>query len=620
MIQNKEIVYEILKNSLTSLEEAISLDFPLFIKNKNGDYVYISDSLLEDKNLKLYSFLQSDEEKTPPSLRWIHNDVGLFKSNKKSVDRIFKIDGKIYRVIKFLLRTEGEDYILGIALDVSETSRVLDQDYLLSRVLENLSYSVVVSENSPEKDYPIVFVNQEFVDLTGYSLEEVKGKNCRFLQGPDSSPQFKEGLKKSVKEGKSFSGVIKNYKKQGQPFWNKVNIKPIYDPETKSITHFLGMQKEVADPNIREVPITEIYDGLPCLTFELDSDFIIRDINRFALDFLDYEEDEVRGKPFADFLYGESIEAFELMKTRIKLVQSLLNERVLLQKKTGHFCRFILSAKTVEDKNYTFLLIELTDEPAERGEDFDEEHMELPDSTPWYVQIVFGLYFKLINTKSHWVRASILALLSVLPLSSFILYAEFLNPEFLDRVRVGSKEELTFLAREDLLWEIKRAINPYFYTKEKRDKIKPILRELKNDTNAQRVVMRVYEDKSQARLVFDLYSSGPKILPIAQDKWVVNLEEDAGYQNLTAGFLLDRCVARRRGSLDVSSGLYNNLLENNVSLIVSCSDNGNDYFYVSLDFNEELNEEEYEEVRQKIILAANEIEQVLVGNTSATFR
>ena len=615
MIQNKDIVYEILKNSLTSLEEAISLDFPLFIKNKKGDYVYISDNLLNDRNLKLYNFLQRDEEKTPPSLRWIHNDVGLFKSDRKSVDRIFKIEGNIYRVIKFLLRTEDEDYILGIALNVSDTSKVLDQEYLLSRILENLSYSVVVSENNREKDYPIVFVNQEFVELTGYSLEEVKGKNCRFLQGPDSSPQFKEGIKKSIKEGKSFSGVVKNYRKQGQSFWNKVNIKPIYDPDTKSITHFLAMQKEVADPNVKEAPITEIYDGLPCLTFKLDNDFIIRDINRFALDFLDYEENEVRGKPFADFLYGESIGAFELMKTRIKLVQSLLNERVLLQKKTGHFCRFILSAKTVEDKNYTFLLIELTDDPAEKGEDFDEEKMDLPDSTPWYIQIVFGLYFKLISTKSHWVRVSILALLSVLPLSSFILYAEFFNPEMLDRIRVGGREELTFLPREDLLWEIKRAINPYFYTKEKRDKIKPILRKLKNNTNAQRVIMRVYEDKSQARLVFDLYSSGPKILPIAQDKWVVNLETDVGYQNLTAGFLLDRCVARRRSSLDIESGLYRGLLENNINLVVSCSDNGNDYFYVSLDFSEELNEEEYEEIRQKIILAANEIEQVLVGNT-----
>ena len=599
MIQSKHVLYDILSKSLTSLEEAITLNFPLFIKNKKGEYVYISESLLEDKNIKLYEFLQKDEEKIPYNLQWLQNDIKIFE-DKEPRDRVFNIEGEIYRIVKFLL---SEEYILGLAINITEARNVENQDYLLSRILEHLSYSVLVAENKPEEDYPIVFVNQEFTNLTGYSFEDVTGKNCRLLQGSDSSSQFKEGLKKALKEGREYSGVVKNYKKSGAPFWNKVNIRPIYDQDSKQLTHFLGIQREVGYPPVAEMPLNQIYDGLPTLLFVLDKDFKVKDINKFALDYLDYEEEDVIDKKFIDFLYGNSIEAFSKLSTNLKIKGILLNEKITLQKRSGEYCEFILSAKesSVEYISYILLLIESTDDT--------RSIQDFPESTPWYVQLLLGFYFKLTDNKTpHPVKAAILFLLALLPFGGFVGYEIFLAEDY---GSLMSRE--SFIKSEDVLWEIKRVINPYFYTIEKRDKIKSLLRSVKDDLGAQRVVMRIYEDRSSARLLFDLYNSGPKITPIPQSAWVVDLNREEGYQNLPLAFSVERCVVRERKSLDYTSLLYENLAANNVNVVVSCSDSGNNYFYLSLDFNRELDDEEKADVKEKLITTANQVEDILLG-------
>jgi len=93
-------------------------------------------------------------------------------------------------------------------------------------------------------DNPIVACNSAFCELTGYSLGEVLGRNCRFLSGPGTEPWLSEEIKRGVREHRPVLVEILNYKRNGQPFRNAVLVAPIYDEHDK-LLYFLGSQVEI---------------------------------------------------------------------------------------------------------------------------------------------------------------------------------------------------------------------------------------------------------------------------------------------------------------------------------------------------------------------------------------
>lgn len=95
-------------------------------------------------------------------------------------------------------------------------------------------------------DNPIIYSNQAFLDLTGYSMDEIIGRNCRFLQGSDTEKASIKELHNAVKDGTHSRTIIKNYTKDGQEFYNDLLISPIRN-EAGQITHFMGMQLDITD-------------------------------------------------------------------------------------------------------------------------------------------------------------------------------------------------------------------------------------------------------------------------------------------------------------------------------------------------------------------------------------
>ena len=95
-------------------------------------------------------------------------------------------------------------------------------------------------------DNPLVFVNEAFCRLTGYSREEAEGRNCRFLQGPDTDPERVAEIARALKDERVIVTELKNYRKDGTPFWNALHVGPIYDEDGKLIYHF-GSQWDVSD-------------------------------------------------------------------------------------------------------------------------------------------------------------------------------------------------------------------------------------------------------------------------------------------------------------------------------------------------------------------------------------
>ncbi|WP_294443297.1 histidine kinase famiy protein [uncultured Sphingomonas sp.] len=101
---------------------------------------------------------------------------------------------------------------------------------------------IVTDPNVP--DNPIVFANPAFMNMTGYGPDELIGKNCRLLQGPDTDPDTITELRRSIEQRRETAVEILNYKKNGAAFWNALFMSPVFDHEGKLI-YFFGSQLDV---------------------------------------------------------------------------------------------------------------------------------------------------------------------------------------------------------------------------------------------------------------------------------------------------------------------------------------------------------------------------------------
>ena len=101
---------------------------------------------------------------------------------------------------------------------------------------------VVTNPHLP--DNPIVFANEAFAEMTGYSMDEILNRNCRFLQGPETSQESIRQIRDNIKLEEHTTLEILNYRKDGTPFWNALFISPIYDKSEK-LVYFFGSQLDV---------------------------------------------------------------------------------------------------------------------------------------------------------------------------------------------------------------------------------------------------------------------------------------------------------------------------------------------------------------------------------------
>lgn len=118
--------------------------------------------------------------------------------------------------------------------------------------------SVVISDPS-RPDTPIIFVSDEFEEQTGYPPEEVLGRNCRFLQGPDTDPKAVQAIRDALAAETEITIDILNYRKDGAPFWNRLRIRPLFDDKGK-LQYLAGAQNPIPAEEVRPDPIEAVFD------------------------------------------------------------------------------------------------------------------------------------------------------------------------------------------------------------------------------------------------------------------------------------------------------------------------------------------------------------------------
>ncbi|CAK0783080.1 hypothetical protein CVIRNUC_006275 [Coccomyxa viridis] len=113
----------------------------------------------------------------------------------------------------------------------------------LTKVLAGLRHTFVVAD-ATLPDCPLVFASDGFLQMTGYSAEEVLGHNCRFLQGEGTDPKEVAIIRDAVKKGEGCSVRLLNYRRDGTPFWNLLTMTPIKTEDGK-VSKFVGVQVDV---------------------------------------------------------------------------------------------------------------------------------------------------------------------------------------------------------------------------------------------------------------------------------------------------------------------------------------------------------------------------------------
>ncbi|UTW07701.1 EAL domain-containing protein [Pseudomonas benzenivorans] len=137
---------------------------------------------------------------------------------------------------------------------------------LLRRSLE-ASYNGALICDAQADDLPIIYANPAFERITGYSAAEVLGRNCRFLQGEERDQPNIEDIRQGIKDYRETHVVLRNFRKDGTPFWNALYIAPVPD-EQGNITHFIGIQNDISEQKNFEAQLAynashDVLTGLP---------------------------------------------------------------------------------------------------------------------------------------------------------------------------------------------------------------------------------------------------------------------------------------------------------------------------------------------------------------------
>ena len=138
-----------------------------------------------------------------------------------------------------------------------------DELTLKTQAMDEAPLGITIADLSQE-DEPLVYANAGFETLTGYAAEEAVGRNCRFLQGEDTDPEQVARMRTAIENRESVQVELRNYRKDGTPFWNEVTLAPISE-ENGRVRYYVGFQQDVTDRKEYARRLEEQRDNLDVL-------------------------------------------------------------------------------------------------------------------------------------------------------------------------------------------------------------------------------------------------------------------------------------------------------------------------------------------------------------------
>ncbi|WP_189572880.1 EAL domain-containing protein [Marinobacter zhanjiangensis] len=211
-------------------------------------------------------------QEQPGGLPRLLNSEGVFAQPGSRLEVHRRMDGtELYVEVRSqAMQLNQRQLDLVMVMDVTERIENGRQLRLMKQGIESSSNGIVIAD-ARQPQMPIVYVNPAFEQITGYRAEECIGHNCRFLQkgadGDEPNRQALEEIRQSLRQEREVTVVLRNFRKDGTPFWNDLYIAPIRD-SGGDVTHFIGIQNDISEKKSAESKLAynashDVLTGLP---------------------------------------------------------------------------------------------------------------------------------------------------------------------------------------------------------------------------------------------------------------------------------------------------------------------------------------------------------------------
>ena len=274
----------------------------------DATFVYDTDGRLVETNT------QAQKLETDASAKF--EDIGTFEQSFGPVSKLdptdtipIEINGstRYFEVTANQMATGAE--VVGTVVTVHDITerRARKRDLeLKERAMDEANVGITISDPTSD-DNPLVYVNDGFVEQTGYSREEAVGRNCRFLQNGDKDQLALTHLREAIAADEDITVELRNYRKDGEQFWNRLSVTPIFNEGGELVNH-VGIQQDVTAvrESQRELRaererfelLLESTEEYAFLT--VDEEGLIRTWNDSAANLFGYDEAAALGMPIGD--------------------------------------------------------------------------------------------------------------------------------------------------------------------------------------------------------------------------------------------------------------------------------------------------------------------------------
>ncbi|WP_119394861.1 ATP-binding protein [Salinibius halmophilus] len=206
--------------------------------------------LITDDQLVLTSCNQTAEEllrpaagSSVPHSMGLTNDSSLFGEEARVEHSLNGSTWLWTRADKQNANNEKSGFVF-VGTDITLVRQAEQELKLLKLAVDTANNGIIISEYSDAQ--PLVFVNHGFELITGFKAEDVLGKKCDFLQGPETNTDSVKKLANAIRHQKAVEVELANYRADGSLFWNQLSLSPVKNDQGET-THYIGIQSDITD-------------------------------------------------------------------------------------------------------------------------------------------------------------------------------------------------------------------------------------------------------------------------------------------------------------------------------------------------------------------------------------
>lgn len=293
------------KQEENKLEQFFNLSLDYFcVANTNGFFVKVSPAFSKGlgysvEELLAHSFFYFTHE---DDIKITEKEIEKLSAGITTInfESRFKCKNGDYKLLSWNASPDTETgELYATARDITSSKKISEENRRLSLVAKGTDNIIVITD----KNRKIQWVNQPFETLTGYTLDEVIGKNPgKFLQCKETNPETVLEIRKALNDKVTFKGEIKNKSKSGRVYWLELSISPVFGDNSELI-NFIAIETDITEKKKKDLRITNlietqnfIFNGVGHAVMFTNESGIIQRINKAGLDLVGYPIDDILGK------------------------------------------------------------------------------------------------------------------------------------------------------------------------------------------------------------------------------------------------------------------------------------------------------------------------------------